>query len=167
MSCSLKNSGPYLLVAPRGCDVLKSPRGSSRLHSSAAGLQQIGPRQQRRQHPVGKDECSRPIGKDESAPLLTPMSPNTCEQDSQSAPSAPLSNLFVLKHLQEKVQLRPSAPLRKSFRINKGCKIRAPRKLNEFNQLQNRAPAKSFRMIAFQKNSFFAATCFIRERNTT
>ncbi len=73
------------------------------------------------------------------------------ETKCQLRPSAPLSNLFVLNHLQEELQLRPSAPLRKSFRINKPFKIRAPRKLNEFNHLQNRAPAKSFRIISFQK----------------
>ncbi len=136
MNSSLVNSGPYLLVAPRGCDVFKPPRGSSE------------------PDPVGKDECSHPGGKDESAPLLTPMSPITSDKHGNRAPSAPLSNLFVLNHLQEKRQLRPSAPLRKSFRINKRCKTRAPRKLNEFSQLQNRAPAKSFRIISFQKKYF-------------
>jgi hypothetical protein len=32
------------------------PRSSSRLHSSASGLQRIAPRPQRRRHPVGKDD---------------------------------------------------------------------------------------------------------------
>ena len=90
------------------------------------------------------------------APLLTPMSPNTWEQYGHSAPSAPLSKPFVLNHLQEEPQLRPSAPLRKSFVFNKRCKTRAPRKLNESNQLRYRAPAKSFRIISFQKNNVFA-----------
>jgi hypothetical protein len=37
-------------------------QGSSELYSSAAGLQQIGLRQQRRRHPVAKDETALAIG---------------------------------------------------------------------------------------------------------
>ncbi len=74
MISPVENSGPYLLVAPRGRDLFMSPRGSSE------------------PDPVRKDECSHPVGKGETAPLLNPL---------------------VLNHLQEKQQLRPSAPLRK------------------------------------------------------
>jgi len=41
---------------------LSRRRAAAERHSSAAGLQRIGPRQQRRQHPVGKDEGSRSGG---------------------------------------------------------------------------------------------------------
>jgi hypothetical protein len=39
-------------------DLIAAPRGCSEIHSGAAGLQQIGPRQQRRNHPVGKDKTA-------------------------------------------------------------------------------------------------------------
>ena len=129
MISSLQNSGPYLLVAPRGCDVFKPPRGSSE---------------------------PDPVGKDETAPHLTPMSPITWKQNGNSAPVAPLINLFFSQSLAGKATIAPLRAPAKSFRINKRCKTRAPRKLNESNQLQNRAPAKSFRIISFQKNNVFA-----------
>jgi hypothetical protein len=46
-------------------DLFGVPRGCSRLRSSAAGLQQIGPRQQRQNHPVGKDKN---VGNDKTHP---------------------------------------------------------------------------------------------------
>ncbi len=96
-----------------------------------------------------------------SAPHLTPMFPNTWEQDGHSSPSAPLSKPFgikLLRRLAHRAQSRPCLTPLFSTLSSKPYTNPPLSNFIRFNHFQTscKAPlSKSFRMIALQKLALF------------